>query len=265
MKTIYIIFISILDKLNALFINLAYKNQCILNKTFLENKQYHYDCDKLLWITQNDIPKVLELNRHKYTKHCRHSPVPQISCNTLHCPSEINCILVNTAEGKTNWKCYETRLGKNNKLLNGSIYFESCYGNKDLSCINKGSYHFRQDGVRKPFKLGIYEWNNKIWNGIGPCVNNLKSTPCGCSKCSLNKIYYNPNTPNMYSSFIHFICRSILYGIIIIIFLFIMNNLCSEDILSGMFLGIGLCGILMCTSDYDESTSVFFTEDNCDD
>jgi len=243
------------------------------NQESLPNQKYHPNCDKSLWITPNNVPEVLRLSKKKHTSHCRHSPVLQIVCNSGHCPVEIDCILKKTIAGKSTWKCYETIIGKNKDLVGGSIYFESCHGNKDLGCINKGSYHFRQHGTKEPYKLGRYEWNNKIWNGIGPCINNPKHTPCGCVKCNLNESYYSET--HKYSSKDLFkggaydalarLFVGCFFATVLLIFVYVLSELCPENLFGGIFLG-GLFAALLGTYDSDDmGVSGFITDDNCDD
>tara|TARA_B100001093_G_C26400493_1_gene831108 strand:+ start:139 stop:555 length:417 start_codon:yes stop_codon:yes gene_type:complete len=41
----------------------------------------------------------------------------------------------------------------------GKVHYESCYGNKDISCLNVGSFHFRHHDTQGPIKLSVAREN----------------------------------------------------------------------------------------------------------
>lgn len=231
---------------------------------------YHPSCDVSLWVSRHNIPKVLQLSSVKYTKHCRHTPVHQIVCNSGNCPIELDCILKTISPEKNTWKCYETKIGKNKDHVAGNIYFESCHGNRNLDCINSGSFHFRQDGCEAPRKLGEFMWNNKLWVGNGPCVNDLKSTPCGCDKCVIIKHFVHKSersstTDDIIGSILQGGMLVCICGVILIVS-FLLGELFSECFACGLFMG-GIGAAVLLSSDTTEGYTydAFEAGDFCDD
>ena len=84
----------------------------------------------------------------KATQHCRHYPMNQVTCKIgKHCPEEVTCNLKMNGSRKFkdwSWECDSP---------GGKVHYESCYGYKDMSCVNIGSFHFRHHDTRGPIKL----------------------------------------------------------------------------------------------------------------
>lgn len=95
----------------------------------------------------NNFPLNIQLNSDTFTKHCRSRSVNQIVCPQKYkykCPFQLNCNL--KMNGSRDPKIWSWECRDPNRVLIpkwGKLYFESCYGNKDMSCINVASYHFR--------------------------------------------------------------------------------------------------------------------------
>ena len=115
----------------------------------------HGSCSaNMMGFTSPDFPIVFHFDSDKTTNHCHHQSVPQIMCaNQFVCPQKVQCNLKYngyTDYRKWSWDCNSPH---------GSIYYESCNGNRDTSCVNIDSFHFRHDGVAPPEKLA--DVNNK--------------------------------------------------------------------------------------------------------
>ena len=109
-------------------------------------------CDKSNFMSpyHQDFPIQFKFNQELLTSHCRHHPMAQIVCRKGHpCPKKVTCNLKMNGSRKFHdwtWDC---------NTNNGSVHFESCYGNKDTSCINVGSFHFRKNNAPGPVKLHL--------------------------------------------------------------------------------------------------------------
>ena len=72
----------------------------------------------------------------------------------------------------------------------GKVYYETCYGNKDTTCINVGSFHFRHNNAFKPIKINtkmiVYpptktSFIDIIKNSIIMGVQFMIILLCGCA------------------------------------------------------------------------------------
>jgi hypothetical protein len=106
------------------------------------------DLNKFMKPSSDKFPIRLEFNRGTMTTHCRHYPMDQVSClNGALCNDKIICNLkMNGSRFYEDWSWDCNANG-------GAVYYESCLGNKDKTCINVGSFHYRFDNVQGPIKI----------------------------------------------------------------------------------------------------------------
>lgn len=240
--------------------------------------------ENMILTNSSNFPIKIQLLSDKMTNHIRSESVPQIRCPSrwlLTCPKRLDCNLkMNGSRDPINWSWECKSPGQKKTPLWGRIYFESCYGNKDMSCINVESYHFRPIGSLPPPPKGSYEWNNAYWKGTS-CYNssNLVKTDCGCPICKCEHLScmskYNKNKSkefryknlSMIENIIEYIigfCVSCLFGLISIGVVFLLSELLSE--MGGFGAGIiagGLAVALLNGGDDEDSYNEYFQE--CDD
>lgn len=98
--------------------------------------------------SSDKFPIRLEFRKGQMTKHCRHYPMDQVSCRSgFNCPDKIICnIKMNGSRFYDDWSWDCNTSG-------GAVYYETCFGNKDKSCINVGSFHYRFKAVRGPISI----------------------------------------------------------------------------------------------------------------
>jgi len=107
-------------------------------------------CDTSLYMSPNspEFPIRFEFTQGETTQHCRHYPMNKVTCKIGNdCPDKVTCNLKMNGSRKFknwSWDCNSP---------SGKVHYESCYGNKDISCVNVGSFHFRHHDTPGPIKL----------------------------------------------------------------------------------------------------------------
>lgn len=114
--------------------------------------------DNFIKPSSDKFPIRLEFRKGQMTTHCRHYPMDQISCRSgFSCPDKIICnIKMNGSRFYEDWSWDCNTSG-------GAVYYETCIGNKDKSCINVGSFHYRFKTVRGPVSI-IHDKPRKHFN-----------------------------------------------------------------------------------------------------
>mgnify|MGYP001169056167 FL=1 len=107
-------------------------------------------CDTSLYMSPNspEFPIRFEFTQGETTQHCRHYPMNKVTCKIgNYCPDKVTCNLKMNGSRKFkdwSWDCNSP---------SGKVHYESCYGNRDISCVNVGSFHFRHHDTAGPIKL----------------------------------------------------------------------------------------------------------------
>ena len=113
-------------------------------------------CDTSLFMSpySPEFPIRFEFIQGESTQHCRHYPMNKVTCKIgNHCPDKVACNLKMNGSRKFkdwSWDCNSP---------SGKVHYESCYGNKDISCLNVGSFHFRHHDTQGPIKLSVAREN----------------------------------------------------------------------------------------------------------
>lgn len=180
-----------------------------------------------------DFPIQFKFQYGKATQHCRHYPMNQVTCKVgKHCPAEVTCNLKMNGSRKFkdwSWECNSP---------GGKVHYESCYGYKDMSCVNVGSFHFRHHDTRGPIKL----------NTVRPNINYEKQS-------------YFKTISNFIVSGIHLFTIAVISMVLVYFFSGIFEVLfeCIPYFLAGL-----LFFSLMGSSDDDDS-GWYETSGECDD
>ncbi len=144
-------------------------------------------CDTSMFMSpySPNFPIQFIFERNIATQHCRHYNMNQITCGYgRYCPDKIVCNLKMNGSRKFkdwSWDCNSPH---------GKVYYETCYGNKDTTCINVGSFHFRHNNAFKPIKINtkmiVYpptktSFIDIIKNSIIMGVQFMIILLCGCA------------------------------------------------------------------------------------
>lgn len=198
------------------------------------------DTSQMVTTSLDRFPLQIHLTRHAKTSHCRAHPVNQITCPTgERCPDQLTCnVKMNGSRNPTHWswECTATDLKKT--PVWGKLYFETCHGNKDMSCINIGSYHFRPVTSAPPVPINLPKpatefktrSNLTIWERVTGLVKHV--------------------------------CGIILIFSLSLVFCYCVSQICSPEFILGAVFGLLLSG--GCDSDTGNA-SIFTVDHEADD